>query len=354
MANFFPLKVKDIKKETNDTVSVSFELNDSIKNQFNYTAGQYITLKLNIAGEELRRSYSLCSAPEIENDFRVAIKHVKDGRVSGYLNQQLKVGDTIEVMNPAGNFTVKNSKNNLVAFVAGSGITPVFSIIKYALKKQQNSITLFYGNKDHQSIIFKEELSQLAKENQDRLKVVNILSRETIGDSLFEGRITKQKAKDLIRHYQIDLQNSTFYLCGPEQMIREVSEVMQEQGVSKENILFELFTTPVQSKNETPIQVVGNFSGQSTVTVIMDDEQTTFELSTKGNNILDAAINAGVDAPFSCKGAVCCTCKAKIVEGSVSMDMNYALSDSEVAEGYILTCQSHPTSEKLIIDYDVV
>ena len=355
MASFYNLKVKEVRKETADTVSVAFDITDDIKDQFSYEAGQYVTLKTTVNGEELRRSYSLCSSPTADSDFRIAVKKVDNGRVSGFINDSLKANDVIEVMPPAGNFkTDLNSTKNLVAFAAGSGITPIISILKTALKaNSQNTFNLFYSNKTTNATIFNNELIDLANSYEGRFTFNNILTQENGINALLSGRIDKIKAESLLSTIDTN-DNTEYFICGPEEMIMSISDLLKTKGVDTSRIHYELFTTPVKSaENNAPI-ATGDFTGVAKVKVIMDDEETEFELATDGDNILDASMDEGVDAPFSCKGAVCCTCKAKVVEGSAVMEMNYALSDEEVEEGYILTCQAHPTSSSITVDFDVV
>ena len=353
MSQFKKIKVKDVKRETENSVSIAFDISEDLKNEFDYKPGQYITVKKDIGGEDIRRSYSLSSAP-FENDFRIAVKKINTGRMSSYLNDSLSVGDYIEIMTPQGNF-VLNPENNkhYVAFAAGSGITPVISMIKSVLKMTDSKFTLYYGNKTEHLTIFKNELDELYRLNEDRFNLNYIYSQQSSSDKLFEGRITKQKFEELIRTNLDLLKTDGFFLCGPEQMISDVSERLKYLGVNDEKIHFELFTTPV-AKDDNSTNIENNFSGSSNVTVIMDGDEFEFELSADGDFILDAAMDAGADAPFSCKGAVCCTCKAQVIEGKATMDMNYSLSDVEVEEGFILTCQARPASQKLVVDYDVI
>lgn len=237
-----------------------------------------------------------------------------------------------------------------MGFAAGSGITPFLSIIKSVMQVEGGSkFHLVYGNKDEDSVIFKKELDELCAK-YDRLKVSYVYSRQKSNDPIFEGRIDKNKCAQLLDSLQ--LKNATeYFICGPEQMIMDVSDTLKQIGVDKKKVHFELFTTPVNLPSDS--KAAGSFNGVSAVTVIMDGMETSFDLDANGLNILDAAMDAGVDAPFSCKGAVCCTCKAKIVEGKALMNMNYALSEEEVENGFILTCQAHPQSEKLVVDFDV-
>ena len=351
MSMFHSLKVIDIKNETSDTVSVAFEIPEGDKNTFDYTSGQYLTLKLDINGNEERRSYSMCSSPFSGEPIRIAVKRVDKGLVSNHINDVIKVGDQIEVMSPQGSFTLETSleQKTYVAFAAGSGITPIWSMIKSVLDNEPGSkFVLFYGNKTSDSTIFKNEIDSLTG---DRLSVYHILSREETGNSITNGRIDKNKATELLKSNLDLLKSKAFFMCGPEEMIFNVKDVLQTLGVSENKIKFELFTTPVLLAAEKEVDV-SNFTGTAKVKVIYDEEEITFDLSSDGENVLEAAMKHDVDAPFSCKGAVCCTCKAKVTEGKMIMDANYALSDEEVAEGFVLACQAHPASENVVLDFD--
>lgn len=351
---FYNIKVNNIIQTTDDTIAVEFEIPEASKNLFNYKQGQYLTFRKEINGEELRRSYSLSSSPVSDTQLQVAIKQVENGRFSTWANKELKVGDVLESMAPTGNFFTEISesqKKKYVLFGAGSGITPLLSIIKTVLAVEKNSeVTLVYGNKVESQIIFDQELKSIQEQYGTRFNRIDVLSQESNREALYSGRITKSKCNDLHATHPL-FDGNEFFLCGPEAMIMDVKELLSEKGIDASNIHFELFTTPVASAEKT-VDTNAEFTAQ--MTVIMDDEEFEFELSSKGNNILDAAMDQGVDAPFSCKGAVCCTCKAKVVEGSARMAMNYALDDKEVEEGYILTCQAHPTSEKCVVDFDVI
>ena len=351
MSMFHSLKVIDIKNETSDTVSVAFEIPEGDKNTFDYTSGQYLTLKFDINGNEERRSYSMCSSPFSGEPIRIAVKRVDKGLVSNHINDVIKVGDQIEVMSPQGNFSLETSleQKTYVAFAAGSGITPIWSMIKSVLDNEPGSkFVLFYGNKTSDSTIFKNEIDSLTGE---RLSVYHILSREETSDSIRNGRIDKNKATELLKSDLDLLKAKAFFICGPEEMIFNVKDVLQTLGVSEDKIKFELFTTPVLLAAEKDAEV-SDFNGVAKVKVIYDEEEVTFDLSSDGENVLEAAMRHDVDAPFSCKGAVCCTCKAKVTEGKMIMDANYALSDEEVAEGFVLACQAHPASENVVLDFD--
>ena len=355
MPEFHSLNVKEIKKETSDTVSISFHVPSELKNVYEFSPGQYLTLKLEVNNEECRRSYSICSSSD--EDITVAVKKVENGIVSTYLNEVLNVNDKIDVMTPEGNFTLQpeqTNKRKFVGFAAGSGITPIMSMIKQLkMDEVESSFTLFYSNKTDNDVIFKDTLEELAG---DKLKVNYIYSRQKINNPLFEGRISKSKATELIKADLSCLNADAFYLCGPEEMIFNVKAALEEFGVLDTKIKFELFTTPVlmAEKQETQeVQEINEeFDGDAIVTVICDDEEVEFNLNKDGDSILDAAMDNDLDVPFSCKGAVCCTCKAKVTEGKVIMDANYALSEQEVEDGFVLTCQAHPASAKITVDFD--
>jgi ring-1,2-phenylacetyl-CoA epoxidase subunit PaaE len=352
---FYNLTVKAIKRETPETVSVSFDIPENLKTIFEYTQGQYLTFKKTINGEELRRSYSLSSSPTVDSDLRVAIKQVEGGRFSTWANTELQAGDVLETMAPMGGFFTelqKFQKKHYVFFAAGSGITPILSIIKTTLDVEEYATcTLVYGNKNPEHTIYKAELDALANENPERFNLTYVFSQDSGVDALNQGRITANKCDAIETATENLFSGSEYFLCGPEEMINDVTAHLVSKGINKDNIHFELFTAPAKSAEKT---VDESAEITSQVTVIMDDEEMEFELSSKGDTLLDAAVDAGVDAPFSCKGAVCCTCKAKVIEGHARMEMNYALSDDEVEEGYILSCQAHPTTEKCVVDFDVV
>lgn len=356
MAKFHPLKVADIRKETSDSVSVAFEIPAPFTNEYKYTQGQYVTIKMMHDGEEIRRSYSLCSSPIDDADFRIAAKKVKDGRMSVALNENIKVGDVLEVMTPMGNFyNINSSENkNIVLFAGGSGITPMLSILKTLLVQDKNStISLFYGNQNLSSTIFKNELEELAQKHAERFKLYLILD-EAPSDypALYTGLMTTDKVKALVEnHVGLNLDNE-FFICGPTPMMKNVEDTLHQLQIKKEKIHLEYFTATLDANKEVATAAPSE-KIVSQITVILDGDETTFELASDGKNILDAAMDQDVDVPFSCKGAVCCTCRAKVLEGKVHMKANYALTDDEVAEGFILTCQSHPLTPVVIVDYDV-
>ncbi|MEO6303370.1 MAG: FAD-binding oxidoreductase [Bacteroidia bacterium] len=353
MARFHTLKVKDIKRETSDAVSVAFEVPAQQQPEYQFKQGQYITLKMTIGGEEIRRSYSLCSSP-YEKELRVAIKAVKGGKMSTYINGELKVGTSIDVMTPMGSFysvLSGGNKKKYVLFAGGSGVTPMLSIIKSILYvEKQSTITLIYANKNEESTIFKSELDTIAHGNQN-LQVIYICDAPATKISdLQTGIITADKAKALIENFGA-LNADEYFICGPGPMMENVKTTLEALKIAKEKIHIEYFTAVIEAVNKADNNVIGA-DVKSKITVLQYGIETNFELKTSSISLLDAAIEAGVDAPFSCKGAVCCTCRAKVLEGKVKMDANFALTDAEVEEGFILTCQSHPLTEKVVIDYD--
>jgi ring-1,2-phenylacetyl-CoA epoxidase subunit PaaE len=358
MARFHSLIVQDIHQETADSIVVRFEVPSELREEFRFAHGQYVTLKLTVNGEELRRSYSICSSPLDEGTFSIAVKRVPNGRASTQLVEKLRAGMRIEVMTPMGNFTTAldpTRQRHFVAFAAGSGITPILSILKTVLRTETKSrFTLFYGNTDVDRIIFRSRLEELKAQHGDRIDVHHILTKGMDQDALFNGRITAEKARQLLARFVAPNSDAEFFICGPEQMMVNVSDALAAQGVDRKRIHIELFTTPVTAEAKQPSEAVGPaaFTGVAQVTVIMDGRETILAIPAKGDAILDAALEGGVDVPYACKGAVCCTCKARVVEGQVEMMMNYALTDEEVADGYVLTCQSHPRSAKVVVDYD--
>ncbi len=358
MAKFHTLKVNDIRRETADAVSVAFEVPVQLLPEYQFKQGQYITLKLNMNNEEIRRSYSLCTSPYSEKELRVAVKEVKGGKGSGFINRSLKVGDTLEVMTPMGNFYSPlsgSNKKHYVLFAGGSGITPMMSILKSVLYiEKQSNITLIYANRDEAATIFKNELDELASQYTGKLKVVYMYDQPKAAVSdLYKGLMTTDKARAIIENHVGLNQDNEYFICGPVPMMENVKLVLEGLKVAKEKIHIEYFSSVIEAVTKAE-GAVASGNVKSKVTVLQYGLSTDFELNTAGPSVLDAALDAGVDVPFSCKGAVCCTCRAKVIEGKAKMDANFALTDSEVADGFILTCQAHPLTEKLVVDYDAV
>ncbi len=357
MPSFHKLRIKDIQRETPQCVSIAFDIPDALKEEFSYKQGQYLTLKKEINGEEVRRSYSVCSSPTVDPHLRIAVKEIENGKMSPYLNQTLKAGDELEVMTPMGKFYTEMPQpqpQHYMAFAAGSGITPVMSLLKTALNAHANNrFTLFYGNRNTQQIIFKKEIDSLLEKYRDRLQVIHILSREETVDPMFSGRISPEKCSDLLEKFDHIKKADEVFLCGPFEMTMGVKEWLLNNGYNKENVHFELFTTAEEAgvKEKVGKEDAGNNSGDCKVRVVLDGDEVEIVVP-KGGTILDAVLDAGLDAPYACTGGSCCTCRAKVMEGSAEMEVNYALTDQEVEEGYILTCQSHPTTPSMIVDYD--
>ncbi|CAN5518848.1 phenylacetate-CoA oxygenase/reductase subunit PaaK [soil metagenome] len=355
--HFEKVRVKKINRETLDCVSVTFDIPETLSERFAYKHGQHISMRTFINGEEVRRSYSLCSSP-LDNEWKVAVKKVDGGVFSSFANDGLQVGDEIELMPPMGHFFCELDaahKKSYVAFAAGSGITPVLSIIKTVLSTEPHSnFTLVYGNRNRASIIFKEELEALKNKYMKRLSIIYTLSREKTDAAINHGRIDMAKCETLFTK-AVDINADEFFLCGPEEMIFAVKDFLEVKAVDKKKIHFELFTTAGSQKSKTKSEKTDTDSNaKSHVTVKLDGIAFDFDMSFNSeDSVLDAATKKGADLPYSCKGGVCCTCKAKLLEGEVTMDVHWGLEPEEVEEGFILTCQSHPVTEKVVIDFDI-
>lgn len=361
VSHFHLLKVKEVRPETAECVSVSFEVPEALKETFRFLPGQYVTLKKIIDDVEVRRSYSICAAPD-EQELRVAIKKVDEGKFSSFINQSLKPGDQLEVMPPLGKFTPRENditRKKYLAFAAGSGITPIIGIMKSVLQqKPESEFTLVYGNKNRSSIIFKEQLEALKNKYMSRLRIYHVFTRETMDTSLFNGRINAEKAKAFCDTL-IDPQTmDEIFICGPEDMILGLRDFfINERKIESSKVHFELFSSPDQPKAVHKEWIAKQEkidpNKMSRVTIKLDGSAFDMDLSYTGDTILDAALQQGADLPYACKGGVCCTCKAKLVSGEVDMEVNYALEPDELAANFILTCQAHPRSEKVIVDFDV-
>ncbi|PQJ80387.1 2Fe-2S iron-sulfur cluster-binding protein [Polaribacter porphyrae] len=347
MTKFHKVYIKEIKQETAFAVSVVFDIPEHLKSEFNFTSGQYITLQKKIREEEVRRAYSICSTPK-SGELRVAIKAVENGTFSVYATSDLKVGDEIEISAPEGRFLLNPKANkNYVGFAAGSGITSILSMVKTVLETEPSAtFTLIYGNKSVADTIFYDELLAL----DSRYKNFNlefVCSRERQENMLF-GRIDKPFTNFFIKNKYKDISFDAAFLCGPEEMIHTVSDTLKETGFTDKNIHFELFTASIDEDAVDEIQ-----EGTTEITVLLDDEETTFTM-TQTDDILAATLRNELDPPYSCQGGVCSSCLAKVTEGKAVMVKNSILTDSEVEEGFILTCQAHPTTAKIAIDFDDV
>ncbi|TGE08531.1 1,2-phenylacetyl-CoA epoxidase subunit PaaE [Hymenobacter fodinae] len=358
MSRFHKVKIKRINKETPDCVTLSLDVPAELRDTFKFTQGQYLTFRREHDGEELRRSYSICSSP-LDGEWQVAIKKVPEGRFSSLAVDSLRVGEELDVMPPAGRFYTElhpEQAKHYVAFAAGSGITPVFSIVKTILLTEPKSqVTLIYGNRGRNSIIFKEAIEGLKNKFLQRLSVYHILSREQGDTDLLFGRIDEAKTQQFLQKILPAEQIDEAFICGPEEMINGVRSALSGAGVASEKVHFEMFTSAGGAKKATgPTKPhpVGEDDKKSQVTVQLDGSTRILEMSYYGNTILDELLDMGVDAPYSCKNGMCSTCRCRVTEGQVEMDVNYSLSDTEVAKGYVLSCQARPTSEMVKVDFD--
>ena len=356
MNGLHELKIADVRRETAGCVSVAFDIPENLKTDFAFEAGQYLTLEADINGASVRRSYSLCSAPS-DGEWRVAIKQVDKGTFSTWANQQLASGDTIRSMAPTGRFILETDpaqSRNLIAFAAGSGITPILSQIKEVLLKEPSSVfTLFYVNRDTPSIIFREALQELKDAYLERFRLFHILTREPQDIELFNGRLDEDRCASILASDWVDVESlDAAFLCGPEEMIWACKAALEGAGMASDCVKFELFTSSAgakQSKTETEAPVE---SSTKQLSIVMDGMTTVVEVA-EGKSVLDAALDAGLDAPYSCMGGVCCTCRAKMISGTTEMDVNYALEPDEVEAGFVLTCQTKlKGSGPFQVDYD--
>ena len=348
MNTFHKLSIKNYIQETANAVSLIFDIPEHLKDNFSFKAGQYVTLKTTIEAKEIRRSYSICSSPN-SGELKVAIKRVENGVFSTYAISHLKTGDVIEVHEPEGKFILEPTRStNYFGIVAGSGITPVLSMIKTVLQLEpSSSFTLIYGNKSSDETMFKTELDALSLAYDTRFNLEYVFSRQNEEGALF-GRIDEGHTNYFIKNIYKNWSFKTAFLCGPEEMIKTVSTTLKENHYKESQILFELFTASINEESSSELK-----DGQTEVTVLLDDEELCFTMNQK-DNILAAALRNDVDAPYSCQGGVCSSCLGKVTQGTAVMVKNSILTDDEVNEGFILTCQAHPTSSKISIDFDDV
>lgn len=352
--HFYPLRVRAIKPETRDAVTVIFDVPPELEDRFRYLQGQHLTVRARIDGEEVRRSYSICSAVQ-DRTLRVAVKRQPGGTFSNWLMERVKPGDVLEVMPPEGRFYVPLSATHTkhyVAFAAGSGITPILSIIKTTLLTEPNShFTLFYGNRASSTILFREELAELKDLYLDRFGLFHVMTREHQDVDILNGRIDGEKTEQFLRQFCRFEDIDEVFLCGPQEMVNSIAARLKEMGFPPSNIKIELFTV---SENEQQIRRKTAAVEDSTaceVTLILDGVAQHFTMQ-RNETVLDAALAHGIDVRHSCKSGVCATCRTKLVEGQVDMDANYALEDYEVARGFILSCQSYPVTDHVTVDFD--
>ena len=356
MSKFHPLTVAKVRQETRDTIVATFDVPPALRERFAFIQGQHLTLRAMINGEDLRRSYSICSAVGDE-DLRVAIKRTPGGQFSTWANDTLKPGVGIEVMPPMGHFNLPldpGQRKRYLAFAAGSGITPILSIVKTTLAVEPgSSFTVVYGNRSSSSVIFREELAELKEWYGGRLNLVYVLSREQQDIDLFNGRITRDKCDALFERWIPVADHDAAFVCGPESMMHEVSEALQAHGMPKEAIKVELFAAsiPKKRRHDAPLRPQG-VTQESEITVVVDGSHRSFTMARDKESVLDAGLMQGIDLRYSCKGGVCATCRCKVIEGKVEMDANYALEDYEIARGFVLSCQAFPVTDRVVLDFD--
>jgi ring-1,2-phenylacetyl-CoA epoxidase subunit PaaE len=356
MADFHKVNIADIYKETKDTVVVEFEIPKKLQQNFSFKQGQHLTLRKIINDEDVRRSYSLCSSP-LDKKWKVAIKQIPGGVFSTYANTKLKSGDTIELMEPSGNFYVDVQPifpKNYISFAAGSGITPMLSIIKTHLLSEPNStFKLFYLNRTVKSIIFKEEIEQLKNEFFQRFQVFYFLTKEQRDIPFLNGRFDTEKLNVLTKTF-IDIEDTDHcFICGPQDMIFLIRDHLENAGLDKGKIHYELFFSGNPEDNKHIAEALERKVEGTDVTIVDGGKEFHFIMEDEYDNILDGALAAGADLPFACKGGVCSTCKCRVIEGAVEMKVNYALDEKEVSQKLVLSCQAVPTTEKVVVDFDV-
>ena len=357
MARFHPLKVTDVRRETRDAVVVTLAPRDEDKTLFDFTQGQYLTFRRDFDGEELRRSYSICAGPD-EGLLKVGVKRVEGGAFSTWANESLAPGDVIEAMPPMGKFFTPidpESDKQYLGFAGGSGITPVLSIIKTVLAREPKSrFTLVYSNRQINSIMFREELEDLKNIYLGRFSVIHVLEQEGQEIDLFTGRIDAEKMKGLFAHWLDASAVDTAYICGPEPMMLAIAASLREHGLRDDQIKFELFASGqpgrARAKAVSKTAIAPGTGVEATVT--LDGATRSFTMPRNGQSILDAAIEAKLDAPYSCKAGVCSTCRCKVLEGEMEMAVNHALEDYEVRAGYVLSCQATPLTDRVVVTYD--
>lgn len=354
MPRFHELSVRDVKKTIRDAVVVTLEPVNG--GDFDFIQGQYLTFRREVEGVELRRSYSIC-AGKGEGILQVGIKKVDGGAFSTWANEELQPGMVLEAMEPMGSFHTPldaSVRRSYLGFAGGSGITPVLSILKTVLSKEpQSDFTLIYANRGVNTIMFREELEDLKNLYMGRLNIIHVLETDAQEIELFQGRVDAEKCAALFDHW-IDVETvDTAFICGPEPMMLGIATALKDHGLADEQIKFELFASaqPGRVARKASSTEAGTQAQRTAATVTLDGTTRSFEMD-KGISVLDAALENALDAPYACKAGVCSTCRAKIVEGEVEMEANYALEDYEVRQGYVLTCQSTPLTDKVVVDYD--
>ncbi|MGO1068815.1 2Fe-2S iron-sulfur cluster-binding protein [Lysobacter sp. CA199] len=357
MARFHPLKVTDVRRETRDAVVVTLMPREQDRALFDFTQGQYLTLRRDFGDDELRRSYSICAGCD-EGVLKVGIKRVDGGAFSTWANEHLAVGDEIDAMPPMGRFFTPiepDTVKHYLGFAGGSGITPLVSIIKTVLAREPgSSFTLVYANRQISSIMFREELDDLKNLYLGRLSVIHVLRAEAQDIALFTGRVDGEKVKALFAHWIDAASVDTAFICGPEPMMLAVAAALREHGLSDAQIKFELFASgqPGRAKARAVSATAVASQANVSATVTLDGATRTFTMPRSGQSVLDAAHGAHMDVPFACKAGVCSTCRCKVLEGEVEMAVNHALEDYEVRAGYALSCQAFPLTDRIVVTYD--
>ncbi|WP_095163285.1 1,2-phenylacetyl-CoA epoxidase subunit PaaE [Pseudomonas sp. Irchel 3F5] len=356
MSQFHSLTVKQVRNETRDAVSILFDVPDDLREQFHFVQGQYLVMRTHLDNEEVRRSYSICTGVN-DGELRVAVKRVAGGRFSAFANEVLAAGDVLEVMPPAGTFNVQldpTRQGNYLAVAAGSGITPILSIIKTTLEHEPHSrFTLLYGNRASTSALFREQLEDLKNRYLQRLNLIFVFSREQQDIDLYNGRIDADKCNLLFSRWLDAPRLDAAFICGPQSMTEMVRDSLKANGLAAERIHFELFAAAGNEQRRQQREAARVENPQSSqITVISDGRALAFDLPRNTLSVLEAGNAIGAELPYSCKAGVCSTCKCKVIEGEVEMDSNHALEDYEVAAGYVLSCQSYPLSAKVVLDFD--
>jgi ring-1,2-phenylacetyl-CoA epoxidase subunit PaaE len=354
--DFHKLRVAEVKRETPDAVSVRFDLPTELRQTFQFRAGQHLTFRRKIGGEELRRNYSVCVAPS-EGMLKIGVKKIAGGVFSGWVNDELKAGDILDVMAPHGSFCWNfepGARREYVAFAGGSGITPVLSLMKTALATEPKSrFTLLYGNRNSLGVMFLEEIAGLKDRYLDRLQVYHFLEEEEEEIDLFNGRLDRLKTEQVLSSLVNSNHADAFFICGPGPMMDAIEGALIAKGVDKARILIERFTTgPLSAAQVAAARALEEKAAGLKMSVTLNGRRMQVAFDPEKHSILDNVRAAGLPAPFACKGGVCATCRAKVIAGEVSMKQNFALSQEELAEGYVLTCQATPVSEGVVLTYD--
>ncbi|HWW48657.1 MAG TPA: 1,2-phenylacetyl-CoA epoxidase subunit PaaE [Xanthobacteraceae bacterium] len=350
---FHRLTVKDLRQETPQAVSITFDIPKDLAEDFRFTPGQYLTLRTDMDGEEVRRSYSICSGPDEE--LRIAVKKVDGGSFSVWATEDLKAGDSLDVMTPTGRFGVGNAPGDgrlHVGFAAGSGITPIISILRGVLASEPNSrFFLFYGNRGAGDMLFREDLEELKDRYMGRLSLFHVLSQEEQDIPILHGRIDRDKVSVLLRSLVPASGIDHVFICGPTAMSEEVEATCRDLGIPQERLHVERFVSGLGGRPRPKAVVAPEAPPKAVASLIVDGKRRDVPVA-EGEAILDAALRAGMDLPFACKGGMCSTCRAKVVEGKAEMELNYSLEPWELEAGFVLTCQAHPVTDRVVIDYD--